>query len=100
MPRFETPQKRGAEKASDHGAAPIEGHKSRGRPGGEASNLRKAEITYQKASDGNFRAYVSENPNRGEDEVGMFPNRIVGLLSGTELRMLDFGQPKCANHNR
>ena len=79
MSGLHPPRECRAEKASDHRPTPVERNITGRRDGGETRNRGQTEIVHQKASDGNFRAHIGENPDRGEDQIGMLPDRIRDL---------------------
>src|SRR5271166_4849320 len=100
MSGFEPPQKSSAKKAPDHSASPIERHKTGRALCGEPCDLRQTEIVHQKAPDRHFRTHITENPNRAEKEVAMFPDGIVGARSGIGMRGFYFGELGNSDQNR
>src|SRR6266850_305698 len=72
---LEPPQKGCPKKASDHRAGPVERNKPCRGLGGEACNLRQAEIIHQKASNRNLCAHICKNSHGTQDEVAVLPDR-------------------------
>src|SRR6266571_604538 len=71
----------GAEKSSDHSAAPIERNKTGGGSRRKISNLRQPEKVHQKAAYGDLRTHVGEDSDRAQNQVGMPPDGVGDLLA-------------------
>src|SRR5207245_9954018 len=93
MPGLDPLQQPHPEETSDHGSAPVERNKTCCGFGGEARNLGRTEIIYQKTSDGHFGAHIGENPQRAKEEIRMFPDGIVNFPSRARGGAFDWWQP-------
>src|SRR5215475_873208 len=99
MARLNSLQQRRSNKAPDHRPAPVERNISGGYRSGHRRNAGQTEIVHKEAADGNFRSYVSEDPDGPIYKVGMLPDGVFDLLAGATLRGFDLRQVGGADHD-
>src|ERR1700683_495521 len=90
----------GADEATDHRSPPVESDKTSRNFVRQTADLGLGEVVHEKAADGNFRAHIYKDGDRAEDQIGMFPDRVVHLLPDLVLSMLDLRQFKTAHGHR
>jgi hypothetical protein len=66
----------------------------------EPTNAGQGQVVGDGAPNRNFAADVHEDPNRPEDEIRVFPKRVVYLLADAVFGGLDLGEFRHANADR